>query len=148
MYSGYILIYGIELAVWDVISLFNLNEEDEDDIYFIHDFVNDILVQNNFNFIKFIKKPCCYHEKFSVYIAVNLGCNQVQYKSNVECFDDFQIYNDFFKNKLNIIRNYYLKNKDEIMDEFNRFYRIFLGDTISYESKPYFFTIPDDCECN
>ena len=91
MYSGYILIYGIELTVEDIICLFNL-DGDEDDVYSLQEIANNILVDRGFNFLKFIKKPCCYHESFSVFIGADLGCNSVQYRSNVEVFDDFQLY--------------------------------------------------------
>lgn len=144
MYSGYILIYGIELTVEDIICLFNL-DGDEDDVYSLQEIANNILVDRGFNFLKFIKKPCCYHESFSVFIGADLGCNSVQYRSNVEVFDDFQLYDDFFQTKLDLIKNNYTKNKQVIDEEFVEFIRMF-WENEDVIPKQRFFTIPDDCE--
>jgi hypothetical protein len=146
MYSGYNLIYGMELTIDDIILLFDLEEdyyEEEENIFEIHDRINSML-EKNFVFIKFIKKPCCFHERFSVYIGVNLGENDIQYRSNVEFFEDFQMYDDFFQSKLDNIKKKYLSNKDEIENEFKSFFEIY-SDSIPNDL--FFFTIPNGCEC-
>jgi hypothetical protein len=144
MYSGYNLIYGIELTIEDVLFLFNL--DGDEDVYFLQEIVNDILIDRGFHFLKFIKKPCCYHESFSVFIGADLGSNLIQYRSNVEVFDDFQLYDDFFQTKLDVIKNNYNKNKQVIDEEFNEFIRMFWENEEGLPPKQCFFTIPDDCE--
>lgn len=145
MYSGFILIYGIEFTIDDMITIFNLDYDDGNDGYFYEESINEILRNNDFKYLKFIKKPCCYYERFSVFIAADLGSNSVQYRSNVEIFEDFQLYDDFFQTKLDNIKKNYIQNAEEINKEFNKFFNIFWSDGL-VDSKLLFFTIPDDCE--
>lgn len=145
MYSGYILIYGIEFTIDDMITIFDLDYDDGNDGYFYEEAINEILHNNDFKYLKFIKKPCCYYERFSVFIATDLGSNSVQYRSNVEIFEDFQLYDDFFQIKLDNIKKNYIQNVEEINKEFNKFYNIFWSDGL-VDGKLLFFTIPNDCE--
>lgn len=163
VYTGDTLIYGVQLDFYKAkkyIEKYNINNSSELDNTVNNDelsdsdgsnYSNDLnsyydceKIMDDFNLsIKLLKPPCCFFdyndEEFSkVYIGVELCINNIVSRSNVNNFDTFEEYLNFYLNNISDAQKQLEINKDKYILDFNKI----LPNT---EFQLKFYSLPNDC---
>lgn len=144
MYSGHYLIYVITTNIDDIRDIFDLNE-DIDDIYEFINSCNEIF--EDYKFIKILRMPCCYFNDYTIYIGVNVGDLDVQYRDNIEKYTNLEHYLETYQSKLKDIENLFVDNRNIIDNEIDKLFREYPKISEYFSKSDFeFMTLPNDCE--
>lgn len=116
VYSGYVLIYGIQLDKSNIFSFLSkfLDIRDIQDLDM--DAINEYLIKNGFEF-KLYTKRCC-NDDGTIYLGFILGETDFVYRDEVREYATFMEYHAAMLTQLNAIMEHYNHNKTMIDDEF------------------------------
>lgn len=145
MYSGHNLLYAFKLTLNDIKEIFDIDEEFSQ--YNISDYLEILFSSKNIDLLQFLFLPCCYFTDDCVFLGIDLGSIETQYRSQICKYNNFQDYYSKYLEILENIKEKYIEILNKIENDVNNLFHNFpkVKDFLNKDEIK-FYTIPNDCE--